>query len=221
MATVIQPTGSSSLQAPSLPVQEYAFLPGVSYATYDSLISEIGDSRNLRITYHHGEMEIISPSQDHELTKKLIAQLVEALTEELNIPRMSCGSTTFKSQLLDCGLEPDECYYIQNEAAGRGRVVQLGIDPPPDLVIEVDVSRRVIKRLPIYARLGFPEIWQYLNGEIRIHNLTDGKYVAAPRSTALPMVPIKKLTDHLDRCHETDETTWIRAFRQWVRDGMK
>src|SRR5882757_3886980 len=97
-----------SIVAPAnteLPEQEHVVLLGVSYPTYDALVTEVGEHRNLRFTYDHGRMEIMSPSQDHELTKKLLAQMIEALTEELVIPRLSCGSTTFKDELRDCGLE--------------------------------------------------------------------------------------------------------------------
>ena len=206
----------------SLPLQEHVYLPGVSYATYERLVTEIEDRRRLRISYYRGEMEIMSPTQDHERGKKLIGQMIEALTEELSIPRMSCGSTTFKDQLLDCGLEPDECYYVQHEADVRGRKIKLGEDPPPDLVVEVDVTTSVIDRFPIYAALSFPEIWQYADGEIVIHLLQkNGQYAVREQSVALPMVSVKKLVEHLDRCHETDETTWIRAFRRWVQTGMK
>jgi Uma2 family endonuclease len=206
----------------SLPFQEHVYLPGVSYNTYESLVTEIEGRRRLRITYFHGEMEIMSPLQDRERPKKLIGQMIEVITEEHGIPRMSCGSTTFKDKLLDCGLEPDECYYIQNEADVRGRTVKLRIDPAPDLVVEVDVTTSVIDRFPVYAALGFPEIWQYVDVEIVIHLLQkDGKYAIGKTSSALPMVSVKKLSEHLERCNDTDETTWIRAFRQWVRDGMK
>jgi Uma2 family endonuclease len=207
---------------PSLPLQEHVYLPGVSYSTYEALVTEIEDRRRLRITYYHGEMEIVSPTQDHERAKKLFGQMIEAITEELGIPRMSCGSMTFKDQLLDCGLEPDECYYIQHEADVRGRTVKLGQDPPPDLVVEVDITTSVINRFPVYAALGFPEIWQYVDGDIVVHILQhDGQYAVTEKSTALPMASTKKLVEHLNRCHLTDETTWIRAFRQWVREGMK
>jgi Uma2 family endonuclease len=206
----------------SLPYQEYVYLPGISYATYDALVTEIEDRRRLRFTYHHGEMEIMSPTFDRERSKKLIGRMIEVLTEELCIPRMSCGSTTFKDELLDCGLEPDECYYIQHEAAVRGKKIKLRVDPAPDLVVEVDVTTNVIDRFPIYAALGFPEIWQYVDGNLVVHLLQhDGKFAVAANSLALPMVSVKKLVEHLDHCHETDETTWIRAFRQWVRGGMK
>lgn len=205
----------------SPPLQEHVYLPGVSFATYEALVTEIEGHRRLRITYHHGEMEIMSPSQDHERAKTLIGRMIETLTEELGIPILSCGSTTFKDELRDCGLEPDECYYIQHETAVRGRKIQLGQDPPPDHVIEVDITTSMIERLPIYAALEFPEIWQYVDGEINIHlRQPSGQYAIAAKSLALPMAPVKKLAEHLDRCDETDETTWIRAFRQWVRGGM-
>src|SRR4051812_38094842 len=88
-----------------VPAYEHVYLPGVSYDTYEALVTEIEGRRRLRITYYKGRMEIMSPLQDHERPKKLIGQMIEAITEELGIPRMSCGSTTFKDKLLDCGLE--------------------------------------------------------------------------------------------------------------------
>jgi len=208
--------------ATTLPLQEHVFLPGISYATYDALVTEVGDRRNLRFTYDHGRMEIMSPTQDHERAKRLIGRMVEALTEELGIPVMSCGSTTFKDEIRDCGLELDECYYIQHESAVRGKKIKLGEDPSPDLVLEVDVTTSVIDRFPIYSALGFPEIWQYVDGEIVVHLLQpNGQYALAEQSLALPMVSIKKLVEHFHRSSATDETTWIRGFRRWVQGGMK
>ena len=202
-------------------LQEHVYLPGISFATYESLVTEVGDSRNLRFTYDHGRMEIMSPSQDHERAKKLFGRMIEIVTEELNIPVMSFGSTTFKDELRECGLEPDESYYIQHEAIVRRRKIKLGEDPPPDLVVEVDVTTSVIDRFPVYAALGFPEIWQYVDGEIVIHLLqTSGQYTVGQQSLALPMVAVNKLVEQLERCHETDETTWIRAFRRWVQGGL-
>lgn len=204
------------------PAFEHVFLPGVSFATYESLVTEVEGRRRLRVTYHQGEMEIMSPTQDHERAKTLIGRMIEVLTEELDIPLMSCGSTTFKDQLLDCGLEPDECYYIQHESVVRGRTVKLGVDPPPDLVVEVDITTSVIDRFPIYTALKFPEIWQYVDGDIVLRLLQpNGQYAVAEKSAALPMVTIARLVEHLDRSPEMDETSWIRAFRAWVAIGMK
>jgi Uma2 family endonuclease len=204
------------------PRQEHVYLPGISYSTYEALVNEIGDRRNLRFTYDHGELEIKSPSQDHERAKKLFGRMIETLTEELNIPLMSCGSTTFRDELRDCGLEPDECYYIQLESSVRGKQIKLGEDAPPDLFVEVDVATSVIDRFSIYSSLGFPELWQFTDGDVVVHLLQpDGKYAVAPRSAALPMVPMHRLVEHLERCQGMDETTWIREFRQWIRAGMQ
>jgi Uma2 family endonuclease len=203
-------------------LQEHVYLPGISFATYATLVDEVGDRRNLRFTFLHGALEIMSPSQDHERAKKLFGRMIEALTEELNIPLMSCGSTTFRDELRDCGLEPDECYYIQHEASVRGKKIRLGEDPPPDLVVEVDVTTSVIDRFSIYGALGFPEIWQYVDGDLIVHLLqSGGQYVVAEQSAALPMAPIPRLVEYLDRCGAMDETSWIREFRQWIRGGLK
>lgn len=218
MATVatVAPTQSAETW------QEHIVLQGVSYPTYDQLVTEVGNNRPLRFTYYLGELEIMSPLFDHERAKKLFGRMIEMLTLELKIPIKSCGSTTFKSELQEAGLEPDESYYIQNEATLRGRPPELGKDPAPDLTVEVDVTTSVLDRLPIYAALGFPEIWQFIGGEIVIHRLqNDGQYLVSESSVALPMVSVKKLVEFLDRCHETDETTWMQSFRDWVRDGMK
>jgi Uma2 family endonuclease len=148
--------------------------------------------------------------------------MIESLTEELDIPVMSVGSTTIKDELKDCGLEPDECYYVQHEAQVRGKTIKLGIDPPPDLVLEVDITTSAIDRFPIYADFGFPELWQYVDDEIVIHLLQpNGKYAVSDKSAALPMVATRKLVKHLARCESMNETAWIRQFRDWVRGGMK
>jgi Uma2 family endonuclease len=167
-------------------------------------------------------MEIMSPSQNHERVKTLFGRMIESLTEELDIPIMSVGSTTFKDELLECGLEPDECYYVQHEQDVRGKKIKLRVDPPPDLVLEVDITTSVIDRLPVYAELGFPELWQYVDDEIVIRRLqANGKYTIATQSQALPMVSVKKLVEQMARCESMNETAWIRQFRKWVQSGMK
>ena len=121
----------------------------------------MGD-QNRRLTYDSGELEIMSPLPEHEDWKKAIGGLVEILTLELDIPMRRLGSTTFRQKALQKGLEPDECYYIANEAAVRGkRRFDLRRDPPPDLVVEIDITHRAIDREKIYAAMGVPEIWRF------------------------------------------------------------
>jgi Uma2 family endonuclease len=220
MATVIeQPIVHPPEPADSLPAVEHVLLRGISWSTYEALLNELEGNRRLQLTYDDGDLEIMSPTHKHEWGKTLIGRMIEAYTEELGIPIKSAGSTTFKLELRKKGLEPDECYYRQHETSVRSKDdLDLTVDPPPDLAIEVEVTKRIVKRLPIYAALGFPEIWQLNRGEIKVHTLQpDGTYSVGRTSACLPQLPPEKLEEFLRKRGETDETTWIRGFRAWVR----
>jgi Uma2 family endonuclease len=216
MATIVQSTDASITP---LPLDEHVLLRGISWNTYQAILDEIEGNRRLYLTYDEGDLEIMSPSPRHESAKRLIGRMVEAYTEELGIPIRSLGSTTFTRQVMKKGLEPDECYYLEHELLIRGKEdLNLDEDPPPDLAIEVDVTRRVLKRFPIYSALGFPEIWQYIRGVIKVHTLDqNGVYVVGDTSKCLPQLPVVKLPDFIRTGNDTDETTWIRGFRAWVR----
>jgi len=193
-------------------------LYGVEWSTYEKLRADVGN-RGLRMTYDQGELEIMSPSRDHEHVKKLIGRMIEAMTEELGIPISSGGSTTMKSELKKKGLEPDECYYIANEERMRGKdTFDVLIDPPPDLAVEVDVTSSSIDRMPLYAALGVPEVWRYDGTSLQVELLqTGGEYARQTQSGAFPFLPIEEFQRFLERRNETDETSWIRSFRSWVR----
>ena len=192
-------------------------LHNVSWGVFEELAS--GDGIGARLTYDRGELELMSPSSEHEWFKTLFGRMIEALTVELNVPIRSAGSTTFKKELLQRGLEPDECYYIRREAAVRGRdEIDLNTDPPPDLVVEIEVSRSLLDRLGIYAALGVPEIWSYDGEKLRVRQLAkDGSYSDVSQSLNLPMVPVVDLERFLKDRTSYDETTLMRSFRDWVR----
>lgn len=217
----VMATVSDELSAPltALPSEEHVLLRELSWATYETLLSEIEGNRRLYLTYDQGNLEIMSPSHKHEGPKRLIGRMVELFTLELGIPIKSAGSTTFKRKLFKKGFEPDECYYLQHEELVRSKEdLDLNVDPPPDLAIEMEVTKRIIKRMPIYAALGFPEIWQCRRGKIRVHLLdANGKYVAGRASACLPRLPIEKVEEFLAASGQKDETTWMRSFREWVR----
>ncbi|MFH1266756.1 MAG: Uma2 family endonuclease [Planctomycetota bacterium] len=193
-------------------------LPGVSWSTYEAILADV-DAPGTRLTYDRGDLEIMSPSDEHERFKRLIGRMIEALTEELEIPIRSSGSTTFKSEPKRRGFEPDESYYLANEPRIRGRdEIDLSVDPPPDLVVEVEITRGVIDRMPIYAALGVPEVWRYDGATLRVEQLqADGTYAPTERSAALPMVTLADMQRFLDERNSTDETSWIRSFRAVVR----
>ena len=141
------------------------------------------------------------------------------MTVELGIPIRSGGSTTLRSQLKDRGLEPDECYYVASESRVRGRKrINLAVDPPPDLAIEVDISSSSLDQLAIYATLGVPEVWLYDGAMLEVYQLQPDKtYAKQTRSPAFPFLPLDEVERFLARRNETDETTWIRSFRAWVK----
>ena len=202
----------------STTTEERVVLYGIAWSTYEAILADM-DNRPIHLTYDRGALEIMSPSDEHERVKKLIARMIEAMTEERNIPIRSAGSTTFRREAKRRGLEPDECYYVANEPRLRGREdLDVKVDPPPDLAVEVEISRSALDRMGIYAALGVPEVWRYDGAVLRVETLQpDGKYVRQPQSPSFPFLPLEEFQGFLDRRNETDETSWIRSFRSWVR----
>jgi len=168
-----------------------------------------------RMTYDRGSLELMSPCKSHERVGYLIGRCIDVWTEEKQIEVQSCRATTFRRQDLLRGLEPDNCYYIEREPEVRDRdEIDLTIDPPPDLAVEVDVTARSIERMPIYAALRVPEIWRWYNDKLLVLCLDSaGLYVEVPISQALPGFPCDKLTDLIKRRTKAGETTLIREFR--------
>src|SRR5688572_26565724 len=124
-------------------------LHGVSWQLYEMLLNEIGD-QHIYITYDEGSLELMSPSPTHERWKKVIGAMIELMAIEMGRPCEMLGSTTFRRQDLEKGLEPDECYYFENAERVRGKSeIDLRRDPPPDLVVEMDVTHRSIDRIPL------------------------------------------------------------------------
>jgi Uma2 family endonuclease len=202
----------------SLQAEHRVLLSGISWSTFESLAAE-SKSHGTRFTYDRGYLEMMSPSREHERVKRLMGRMIEAMTEVLAIPVSSAGSTTLKAEWNERGLEADESYYIANEPRVRGRdEIDLHVDPPPDLAIEVDISSSSLDQLSIYADLGVPEVWLCDGTTLRVYQLqSDGKYLQQARSPSFPFLPLEEIERHLARRHESDETTWIRSFRAWVK----
>ncbi len=201
----------------SSPAERRIYLTNIRWPTYLALLADLGEHRG-RLTYDQGRLEIVSPSKKHEHLKKLVGRLIEAFSEELEIKIQSVSSTTLNREDLQKGVEADECYYVQNEAAVRNEEeIDLTRDPPPDLAVEVEVSRRLIPRAPIYAAMGIPEIWRYDGDRLRVSHLQQGEYVEAEQSTVFPMLPLAELARHLAQRKQIDETQLVRSFRRWVR----
>lgn len=203
------------------PVENRFLLQDVDWETYEKLRA-IPANWRLHMTYDRGDLEIMSPSKRHEILKSLIGRLIEAFTEELNIPIQTTGSTTWKRRARKRGLEADESYYIMNEAIVRGRRdYDPETDPPPDLAVEVEITSSALARMKIYEALGVREVWRHDGERLYVHVLTnEGKYEQRDRSLNLPLLPPAEVERFLREYQDRDETTCVRAFRQWVRETV-
>jgi len=154
------------------PAEQRVILRNISWETYERLLEERGDSRVPRLAYDRGELEIMSPSSEHESVGYFVSLLVAVLAEEMGVNAYGVGSTTYKRGDLGRGFEPDASFYIANEEPVRGKPrIDLAVDPPPDLVIEIDITSPSLDKFPIYARLGVHEVWRYDGNRFEILSL--------------------------------------------------
>jgi Uma2 family endonuclease len=215
MATVLEP-------AQSIPADERLVLRGVDWEVYEGLLNTLGD-HPVRITFDGENLEIMSPSPIHEWYANLFGRLIEGLALHLGLPIRSGGSTTFKKRAIGRGLEPDKCFWIQSEPAVRGKMkIDLLLDHPPDLAIEVDITSSSLDRFEIYAKLRVPEIWRFDGETIRIHVLQpNGVYDASQTSRCLPQLPVAEIVPFLQLDDEFDDTARVRRFVEWASPRFK
>lgn len=202
-----------------VPPGQRMLLHDVSWAEFERILEELGDRRASRLAYDNGLLEIARPLPEHGDAKEIVGDLLKALMEELDIEFRSLGSTTFK-QVGARGIEPDQCFYIQNEPVIRGKKrIDLENDPPPDLALEIDLTSRSYPAL--YAALGVPELWQFEQGEMAIKTLQDGQYVTVAESSNFPGFPLPRvIVEHLRLSQQVGRNKALRAFRQWVRSQL-
>lgn len=201
--------------------EEIIHLSGISWQTYEALLNELSASRRLRLTYNYGNLEIMVPSPEHERYKKVIGRFVETLAEELAVRIEPLGSTTFKRPNLT-GAEPDESFYILNLNAVKGKNrIDLQQDPPPDLVVEIDITSGSQERLQIYASMGVPEVWLYDGNSFSINILQNQKYAVVEESLAFPDLPIQEISRFLEQVGQKDYLDLIKEFRNWVRSQIQ
>lgn len=195
-------------------------LQDVTWQEFETILEELGEHRGSRLSYDHGLLEIMMPLPEHEDDKEIIGDLIKALLEELDIEFRSLGSTTFKKPTTQ-GLEPDQCFYIQNETKIRGKKrIDLTLDPPPDLAIEIDVTSRTYPSL--YEALNVPELWRFDQGTLRINVLNCGKYEEVPESPNFPGIALKQMIPHfLSESKTLGRNKTLKAFRQWVRQQIQ
>lgn len=207
----------------TLPLAEQrTVLQNISWQTFEALLKETGGDRGSRFAYDCGTLEIMTPLYEHEGYKSNFGNFIVALAEELGIELKSAGSTTLKRRLTNRGIEPDNCYYIQNELAVRGKLkLDLETDPPPDLAIEIDITSSSVNKLGIYSALGITELWRYDGRNLRFYQLVEKQYVEYEFSKAFPLVSVNEIKKFIEQSKTIGEIALLKSFRAWVRNKIR
>jgi Uma2 family endonuclease len=209
MTTVLNPSKTAAARV---------VIPNVSWGTYERLLTDLSDCSVPHLTYDQGRLEIKSPTAKHEKVNRSIELLVRITALEMNIEVASLGSTTFKREDIARGFEPDSCFYVQNEAAIRGKEeLDLLVDPPPDIVFEVDITSSSIDERSLFAHFAVPEVWCYDDENIEILNLVNSAYVKSESSSVLPFLTAKVLTDFIKESLTLSGLEWMKKVRDWAQ----
>jgi Uma2 family endonuclease len=192
-------------------------LDAIDWQNFETILDELGDRRNTRIAYCEGTLEIMAPLPEHEIDKVLLGDLVKILLDELNLNWISLGSTTFKQELMRAGIEPDDCFYIQNADRMVGKTrLDLDRDPAPDLAIEIDVTSRT--QISAYLALRVPEVWCYSRGQLLIYLYENGDYIQSQDSAIFAGYSVRQvLPGYLARSQTQLMSDVRRDFRAWIR----
>ena len=188
-------------------------VPDISWREFETILQELGENRGSRIAYSHNTLEIMVPLPDHERSKVLISDIVKILLRRQERDWESLGSTTFRRELKAAGVEPDDCFYIENYEAviGKSRL-DLAVDPPPDLAIESDYTSKT--KLDAYVALQVPELWIYDRG-LRIYLFERDDYIEVETSPTFPGLSIKTMVEQvIQQARQVGSSRALRAFEE-------
>lgn len=206
----------------STPVERCVVLRGVSWRFYESLLEEIGESPGTRVTYDNGLLQIRVASAAQDKPNRTLAEIVAVVAEEMGIEYCPVGSTTFRRPDLLKGFEPDSSYYFRNaEFARLTDDIDLTVDPPPELVIEVDRTHDSLDRFPTFAAVGVAEVWRYAGGLVTMHALRGDGYEPIERNATLPVLSAHAATRFLEESRRLPRLEWLRRLRDWVRSESR
>src|SRR5215510_2863077 len=202
--------------APPSETGQRVILHGVSWETYERLLADFQDSHSAHFAYDRGALEIMVLSLKHEIFNRTLATLVEIVAEEMQGDVINAGSTTFKRADLRRGFEPDSCFYIHNAERVRSKdEIDLTVDPPPDLVVEIDITSPSLNKFPIFAAMGIPEVWRYDGEGVTIFKLEKEEYSIQEASGVFPGLTSPVIKRFLEDS-QMKRSAWVRSVREWA-----
>ena len=213
----VSPNVESALRIVSLlEPGERQLVPDVKWDEYEQLLEELSDHA-VRISYTEGVLELMGPLYRHEKYKDFVLRAVAILTRALGLKLESGGSTTLKHKELKRGAEPDTCFYIQHAAHMIGKeTIDLKTDPPPDIVVEIDITSPPYGKLDIYAHLGVPELWRYDGKQFRIFELLAGTYIEREASVTFPRLTGRDMQSFIEQCDRQGQDAALESVQEWA-----
>jgi Uma2 family endonuclease len=213
----------SAAVVPSLPQGCLLLLSEVDWTTYTRLLRAFAERPGVRLTYDRGELEIMAPLLRHDDDGRFIGDIVHLVTMVMGLPLHRGGSVTVRRRRKERGIEADECFWIANAHRMKGRrTLNLSRDPPPDLAIEVDVTKSSMDRFGIYAALRVPEIWRLTDRDTLAFHVLDqqGDYQIVEASLSIPLLTPAKVMEFLQLAREaSDQNTVSRMVMEWAREA--
>jgi len=182
-------------------------------------MADVGDDRRWRMAYELGLLELRMPLLKHEAPKRLLENFIETVADELEMEILAAGVLTLEREDLNRAIEPDSCFYLQNERRVRGKEsIKLLDAPPPDLAIESGYTSSSVNKWSIYACLGIPELWQYHNGKLLVYQLVRDSYHLCDSSLAFPCLPVAEISPLIEQSKEIGQRAVVRLFRKRIRE---
>jgi Uma2 family endonuclease len=206
----------------SILADPYVELRGIGWAGYKTVLRLRGDRSRPKMLYLDGDLLLMSPALPHERLKSRLGLFVVEILVGLKIPFLMTGQTTFRRRKKDAGVEPDESYYLANEARVRGKKeIDLRVDPPPDLAIEAVHTHGASMAVETLRRLRVPEVWVCDDDGLRILVLqANRRYTESDRSLAFPFLTGAEILDWTQRPQVASDLEWMEDLRRWVQEEL-
>jgi Uma2 family endonuclease len=199
-------------------VVERVILHGISWETYERILADYEDVNSPHFAYCDGDLEIMVMEFQHESLKMKLSELITEIARVLEIDYENAGSTTFRKQKKQKGFEGDSTFYFENvEAVRRKKEIDLSKDPPPELVIEIDISHGSLPKFPIFAGIGIKEVWRFDGDEVKFYRLENDKYKQVTESICLPNVKSEIVTELLFAAQELKKMEWVKLIHRKIK----
>jgi Uma2 family endonuclease len=219
------------------PNEQRVVLPSITWEKFEQILTELPPDRQIRLTYHRGKLEMMTPVAEHERCQKLLDSLILVLADELGQEVEAIAPVLIKNPGLDMAIEPDACYYLSRGVSRGGhggtappdRVeIRLPADSPPDLLVEVALTQTKLDKIPLYTRLAIPEVWRYittagenvLKGKLEIYYLQGDRHTPQRHSTVFPGLSSDRILEFIEQSDSMSLAASLRLLRAWIQEKL-